>query len=121
MRIYPERATQKMKHFFFHRTQAFHFCHKTVNRFCEILEQIKISQLIMSDQMEKPCIALKIRAKIYFPVNDLVKILYSLFIFASTEIKTSDLVIKYQDAMPVNIKFEFLQLFFNVWHLFQSF
>src|SRR5262250_3289484 len=97
-----------MEHLFFHGTQAFHLCHEPVNRLSEVFKQVKVSELIMSDQVEQPCITLKIGAQIDLPVDDLVKILNRFVIFSRTKIKTGNFIIEYKNAVPVDVQFKFL-------------
>ena len=75
---------QEPEDLFLYHIQVFHFSHEPVGRFCQVLQQVIITELVMRDQVQEPGITLQIGSQIHFPMDDLIEIINRFFKFAST-------------------------------------
>ena len=98
-----EAFSQKLKHFFFHHRQVFHFRHKPVNRFGQRFHEFIIPQFIMCEQMHEACITLQIVAQIHVVIDDQLQVIDGCIVITTAEIQGGNFVVEYQYPVMIDI------------------
>src|SRR6185503_17144493 len=104
-----EGSAQELEHLRFHPGEVLFFGHEAVYRLGKGFHQLEITQLIVGHEMKNTRIALKIVAHIDLIINDALQIIDTGGIVTAAKIQGSDLIIQYEQTMPVDEQIIFRQ------------
>src|SRR4051794_1186659 len=97
-----KRTSQKLKHLFLNYGKSFHFSHKAIYRFCQVVYDFIITQLVMRHQVYQSRITLQIVTQVGIVIYNFIEIVYCGFIITITKVKGSNLILNNRDTVLVN-------------------